>query len=172
MATRPAGRVPEPEARQYPTPQWGRLIHAAERIWLEEGDLALSVRRLVKEAGVTTRDLYLSFGGRDQLLEHVAEDLADHVQQWGGGVSTQTDYLEGSLQRPAAWRALVLGHGPEGRAGGPDRFSPMRSQLRDVVGGDVALAKLDGVVTAVIAGHLDPETASEWAVTAAETTDP
>lgn len=170
MASRPTGREPKRKAEQHSTAQAERLVHTVERIWFEDGDLALNVRRLVKEARVTTRDLYLSFGGRDQLVEYVAEDLADHVQQWGG-ISTGTDYLEGCLQRPAAWRALVLGRGPAGRVAGPDRFSPTRAQVSDAVGGDVALAKLDGVVMAVIAGHLDPATASEWADATTETTE-
>lgn len=138
---------------RYRTPNSHRLILVAERIWLEEGDLALNVRRLLKEAKVTGRDLYLTFGSRADLLEHVARELADHVSAWS--VRSGSEYVAVSLQRPAAWRALLLGHGPLGHPGEPGSLSAVRARIRSVVGSDVELAKLDGIVAAVIAGHLE-----------------
>lgn len=155
MATRRRPRPPEPAPIAHRTPNAERLVHATERIWLEDGDLALNVRRLLKEAEVTNRDLYLSFRSRDGLLEHVAVALADHVQEWTA-VATGTDYLQAALQRPAAWRALLRGSGPEGRPAGSDRFSPVRARLRETVGGETELAKLDGIVAALVTGRLDP----------------
>lgn len=155
MATDRGPQSSEPNLPKHRTSSAERLIRAAERIWLEDGDLALNVRRLLKEAEVTNRDLYLSFRSRDGLLEQVATSLADHVQQWAA-VPTGADYVHVALRRPAAWRALLLGHGPEGRPAGPDRFSSVRAQVRTTVGGDTELAKLDGVVSALVSGRLDP----------------
>lgn len=153
MATTRAQHEPEAVATPYATPNAERLVDAVERIWLCEGDLALNVRRLLKDAEVTNRDLYLSFRSRDGLLEHVASLLADHVQDWVS-LPTGMGYLEAALRRPAAWRALLLGHGPLGLPVGPERLSSVRSVLSERVGGDAELAKLDGIVTAVLAGRL------------------
>lgn len=144
-----------PEAMRYRTAKSERLVEAVEKIWLEEGDLALNLRRVFKEAKATNRDLYLSFGSRDLLLEHVADELADHVAEWPS-IPTGEDYLSAALQRPAAWRALLLGKGPHGYPAGPDRFSSVHAAIRDTVGGDIELAKLDGVIAAIVAGRLDP----------------
>lgn len=167
MATRRAPRAAAASATPQRTPNAERLVDATERIWLEDGDLALNVRRLLKEARVTKRDLYLSFQSRDGLLEQVAVGLADHVQEWAA-VPTGEVCLRAALERPAAWRALILGHGPEGRPAGPDRFSPVRARLRDAVGGDIELAKLDGVISAVVTGRLDPTMVSRLATDQAE----
>lgn len=167
MATSRRDEAPERIPIAHRTPNAERLVDAAERIWLEDGDLALSVRRLLKEAEVAKRDLYLSFQSRDGLLEHVAVALADHVEGWTA-VTTGTDYLRVALERPAAWRALLLGSGPEGRPAGSDRFSPVRARLRDAVGGDTELAKLDGIVAALVAGRLDPTVVDGFPVASAE----
>lgn len=168
MATRRAPRAAAASAVPQRASNADRLVDATERIWLEDGDLALNVRRLLKEARVTNRDLYLSFRSRDGLLEQVALALADHVQEWAT-VPTGDAYLRAALQRPAAWRALLLGHGPEGRPAGPDRFSAVRAQLRDTVGGETELAKLDGIVSAVVTGRLDPTMVGQLAGYQAET---
>ena len=144
----------EPEGR-YPTPTSDRLVHAVEKIWVDEGDLALTVRRLLKEAKATSRDLYQSFGRRENLMEHVANELAVHIATWSPLVS-RAEYLAAALERPAAWRALLLGHGPDGRSARRHQFLVLRADIGTAVGGDIELAKLDGIIAASFAGRLDP----------------
>lgn len=130
------------------------LVSAVEGIWLQEGDLALTVRRIFQHANATSRDLYTSFGSRDALIRYVARDLADHVETWVC-LRSSNERLSAALDRPAAWRALMLGRGPGDLPAFSDRLSATRAQFVISVGGVIQLAKLDGVVMAIHRGRLD-----------------
>lgn len=50
-----------------------RILDAAEKIFRTEGAGALSMRRMAEELGITATALYRHYGGKDELLDAVAD---------------------------------------------------------------------------------------------------
>jgi len=50
-----------------------RILDAAEKIFRTEGADALSMRRMAEELGITATALYRHYGGKDDLLDAVAD---------------------------------------------------------------------------------------------------
>ena len=56
-------------------PEIGRqLLDAAARVLAEEGEAAVTARRLATEVGTSTMAVYTNFGGMDELLLQVWRD--------------------------------------------------------------------------------------------------
>lgn len=143
-----------PEVARFEGAKEERLAAAVESVWLAEGDLGLTVRRLAVASDTTSQTLYTYWGSRDALLAAVADALTAVVVSWGL-LSDGQQWLAAGLDRPAAWRMMVLGRGPDGHGAHNTGLRVARDQALAVVGGEVGLAQLDGLIVAVQDGRLD-----------------
>ena len=62
-----------------------QLVKAASQLLATEGPGALTVRRIAKEAGVSTMNVYSRFGGKDGVVEQL---FVQGFSQLGAGMST------------------------------------------------------------------------------------
>jgi AcrR family transcriptional regulator len=85
----------------------GLLIDAAYRLFGDGGEAAVSVRSVCRECGLNTRYFYESFGGTDDLLGAVYDQVST---QLGEEVAAAMDVAGDSLrERTRAGIAAVLG---------------------------------------------------------------
>ncbi|MFV0260021.1 MAG: TetR/AcrR family transcriptional regulator [Acidimicrobiales bacterium] len=104
------------------------LLDGAERIYLRDGDLGLTVRRLAAEADTTSQTIYTYFGSRDAVLDAMVDRVLGELDQMLDQLETpSTQPAEGdrlsavavvysrySLAHPPRFRMLASAHSPEG----------------------------------------------------------
>jgi AcrR family transcriptional regulator len=165
-----------------------QLLDAAERVYWELGNLGLTVRRLAAEGDTTSQTIYTYFGSRDavivamydRILADLAELLARLSDQMGAGsadprvrlVEAAMAYRQYGVDKPARFKMLAEGKGPEGTEPAP--ILKLRSQLVDVVdramtaagsqtgswsgtGARPALALLHGLIQSELVGFVGPD---------------
>lgn len=102
--------------RPHPGGPHDRILATATRLFLEHGIQAVSIKRIIAEAGVAQMTLYRRFGGKDQLVVAVLE-------HWGAGwLRSLIDRVEGHGDDPATrlaglWAAILEWQATEGRHG-------------------------------------------------------
>lgn len=92
------------------------------------------------------------------MVADVTEGLRAEAERWAQTLVTSEEWLTTATQRPAVWLALVLGHGPEKRSEGT-LLTEARARAVTALGGEHQMAKVDGLVTGVIAGRFDVDSA-------------
>jgi|ERR1051325_829193 AcrR family transcriptional regulator len=103
-----------------------RILDAAEKICRTEGADALSMRRMAEELGITATALYRHYGGKDELLDAVAErgfeKLAADFTEARKKRSPRARLLAifeafrtFALKRPALFDLMVFSRRPGGR---------------------------------------------------------
>src|ERR1051325_6000875 len=83
-----------------------RILDAAEKICRTEGADALSMRRMAEELGITATALYRHYGGKDELLDAVAER---------GFEKLAADFTEARKKRSPLFDLMVFSRRPGGR---------------------------------------------------------
>jgi AcrR family transcriptional regulator len=78
-----------------------RLLEVAETLFTQHGYQAVSIRDITSAAGVTNAALYYHFPNKDALfdevIEHHAEKLAQHLQEAGSNAETPREKLTAML---------------------------------------------------------------------------
>ncbi|MFV0526756.1 MAG: TetR/AcrR family transcriptional regulator [Acidimicrobiales bacterium] len=104
------------------------LLDGAERIYLRDGDLGLTVRRLAAEADTTSQTIYTYFGSRDAVLDAMVDRVLGELDRVLDQLeSPSTEPVDGdrlgalavlygrySLAHPPRFRMLASAHSPEG----------------------------------------------------------
>lgn len=97
---RPRGRPPK--ARHEIEQERQRIGRIARALFQQSGFNAISLRRLAKEAGVTTKTLYAYFADKREILQHIwvefFEELFDRIDEIAAS----------NTPRPEALRAAAL----------------------------------------------------------------
>ncbi|MEM1413249.1 MAG: TetR/AcrR family transcriptional regulator [Myxococcota bacterium] len=86
------------------------LREAASRILRREGVRALSLRRVAREAGVTTMGIYSRFGGKDGLLDALHAEGFELLSEAQASLPEQADPLEAIVAHARAHRRMARDH--------------------------------------------------------------
>lgn len=149
--------------RSYPGPLKGSpaeaLMDSVEAIWHDQGDLALSVRRLTAASHTTSQAIYTYFGSMDNLLDSAFQRALTELDEATASMQQSSDWLRYALEYPARWQMVQLDRGPGPRTS--DHLATVASRLARLTGYDpLQTAQLNGLIDAAIAGRLDPEIAA------------
>src|SRR5216683_50721 len=74
-----------------------RLLAAADKLFYEEGVHVVGIDRLLEEAGVAKRSLYMHFGNKDGLVRAYLEDHFERRRQHVAEVLARYDSPRGKL---------------------------------------------------------------------------
>jgi AcrR family transcriptional regulator len=125
-----------------------QLLDAAERVYCQNGNLGLTVRRLAAEADTTSQTIYTYFGSRDAVIvsmyERAVADLERLLRPLGDELRAASAehpqarlmdialaYRRYCLEHPAHFKMLAEGVGPEGTD--PAAIIRLQAQLVDLV---------------------------------------
>jgi AcrR family transcriptional regulator len=135
-------RLPDPELE-------GKILDAAQKLWKQGGEKALTMRAVAKAAGTNTPSLYRRFRDRDDilrgLLQRVRLDFAARLASAASPEEACERYLDFALSHPHEYELFYrhnydLFHSPRSRraqvepVGQPARDA-MRRKLQQKLGG-------------------------------------
>lgn len=108
--------VPDHDGSRSRHPKVVVLLDAVEEVWLTQGDLALTIRRLGTEAGTTTQAVYSYFGSMNALY-NAAYTRAEHdIATTADTANSLAECVHYAHQHPARWHMIVTGHGPNNQS--------------------------------------------------------
>ena len=135
-------RLPDPELE-------GQILDAAQKLWKQGGERALTMRAVAKAAGTNTPSLYRRFRDRDDilrgLLQRVRLEFAARLASASSPEEACERYLDFALSHPHEYELFYqhnyeLYHSPRSRraqvgpVGRPARDA-MRRKLKERLGG-------------------------------------
>jgi AcrR family transcriptional regulator len=124
-----------------------RILDAAQDLWAEGGERALSMRAVADRAGSHTPLIYTRFKDKEALLRALRKRVVDRFRvQLSAGTSLRDGlgrYLEFAVERPFEYR-LLFGPGFRQRAtpGEPSLLLVMQAGLARRYGGDPSSHRL------------------------------
>lgn len=90
-----------------------RILNAARRLWHKNGENALTMRAVAREAGSNTPAVYRRFRNRDELLRALVEayqkDLFHSLEPAGSLREFAQCYFDFALRRPREYQLLMSG---------------------------------------------------------------
>jgi AcrR family transcriptional regulator len=135
-------RLPDPDLE-------GKILDAAQKLWKQGGEKALTMRAVAKTAGTNTPSLYRRFRDRDDilrgLLQRVRLDFAARLASAGSPEQACERYLDFALSHPHEYELFYrhnydLFHSPRSKrsqvqpVGQPARDA-MRRKLKEKLAG-------------------------------------
>jgi AcrR family transcriptional regulator len=115
-----------------------RVLLAAAALTAEEGWGALTVRRVAREAGTTTRAVYALFGSKQGLEEALHEEMIERLLELTRATPRTGDprvdllelrhpYRTWATERPERYAALMRFTGPRASSRSPDGLAAART---------------------------------------------
>lgn len=142
------------------------IVEVAERVFAEEGEEGLSMRRLAEAIDYSPAAIYKYFKSKEELLEEITEHFYERLgERLDASVESERfdkdtfcafarAYVETGLENPNHYRMAFLGY---------DRSQPSRGQAQLQVGGRYAVM-IQGLIRAGVFAEVDPRLAamSAW----------
>ena len=145
------------------------LLDGAEVVWWAEGDLGLTVRRVVAAGSgvggrlLSSQTVYTYFGSMDAVIIAMAERAVADLRQLTEDPLNPGLWREYAQDFPARWYMAATGRTPHG-VPLPDLVVVI-DRCRDMLGGPVGFAMLNGVVGAELHGQLGADDVSPLVAT-------
>jgi len=119
----------------------GRILDAAEVLWIEGGDQALTMRAVAKAAGTTTPSLYQRFPGkgeiRQALRRRAQKSMNDALKKCESPKQVCEVYLKFALAHPNEYQLIFAGW-PEHRDDPRPNLDLLKLKFAQWMGGTAA----------------------------------
>jgi AcrR family transcriptional regulator len=119
----------------------GRILDAAQVLWVKGGDHALTMRAVAKAAGTTTPSLYQRFPGkgeiRQALRRRAQKSMYDVLARCNSPKQVCEDYLKFALAHPNEYQ-LIFADWPEHRDDPRPNLDLLKQKFSQWMGGTAA----------------------------------